>query len=74
VPQLGSWRFTLSYPVINNARNVIFLVAGDDKAARVKDVFENDADLPAKLVQPVDGKLTWFLDEASASDLTDVNI
>jgi 6-phosphogluconolactonase len=74
VPQLGSWRFTLSYPVINNARNVMFLVAGEDKASSVNDVFEMDVDLPAKLVQPVNGKLTWFLDEASAGDLTDVNI
>jgi 6-phosphogluconolactonase/glucosamine-6-phosphate isomerase/deaminase len=52
----------------------MFLVAGEDKASSVNDVFEMDVDLPAKLVQPVNGKLTWFLDEASAGDLTDVNI
>jgi 6-phosphogluconolactonase len=74
VPQLGSWRFTLSYPVINNSRNVLFLVAGEDKAEMVKEVIEGDADLPARSVRPVSGKLTWFLDRASASDLADVNI
>jgi len=74
VPQLGSWRFTLSYTVINNSRNVLFLVAGEDKAEMVKEVIEGDADLPARSVRPVSGKLTWFLDRASASDLADVNI
>ncbi|MDI1240405.1 MAG: 6-phosphogluconolactonase [bacterium] len=74
VPQLGSWRFTLTYPVINNARNVMFLVAGKDKAEIVREVLEGDEDLPAKLVQPTTGKLAWYLDRASARDLEHANI
>lgn len=74
VPQLGSWRFTLTFPVINNARNVMFLVVGADKAETVKNVVENDAGLPAGLVLPHDGKLTWYLDRASARDLKHANI
>jgi len=74
VPQLGTWRFTLSYPVINNARNVLFLVAGEGKAAIVSEVLEGEADLPARSVHPVSGKLMWLLDQASASDLDNSNI
>lgn len=74
VPQLGSWRFTLTYPVINNARNVMFLVAGEDKAERLKEVLEGDTDLPAKIVKPTDGNLTWYLDHSSARDLKHPNI
>lgn len=74
VPQLGSWRFTLTYPVINNARNVMFLVAGEDKAERLKEVLEGDTDLPAKIVKPTDGNLTWYLDQSSARDLKHPNI
>jgi len=74
VPQLGSWRFTLTYRVINNARNVIFLAAGEDKAERLKEVFEGDTDLPAKAVRPTDGNLAWYLDRSSARDLNHANI
>lgn len=74
VPQLGSWRFTLTYPAINNARNVMFLVAGEDKAETVKEVVRGDLDLPAKLVQPTAGELSWYLDHSSARDLNGANI
>jgi 6-phosphogluconolactonase len=74
VPQLGSWRFTLTYPVINNARNVIFLTAGENKAERIKEVIEGDTELPAKLVLPRNGQLSWYLDRSAARDLENLNI
>ena len=74
VPQLGSWRFTLTYPVINNARNVIFLVAGEDKAEKIKEVIGGEMNLPARLVRPHNGDLTWYLDRSSARDLERTNI
>ena len=77
VPHLGSWRFTLTYPVINNARNVMFLVAGEDKAETLKKVIEGDArstEFPSQAVQPTSGNLTWFVDQAAATRLSDVNI
>ncbi|MEQ1764438.1 MAG: 6-phosphogluconolactonase [Pyrinomonadaceae bacterium] len=77
VPQLGTWRFTLTYPVINNARNVMFLVAGDDKAETLKKVIEGESqplELPSQEIDPGSGKLMWFVDRAAASQLTDVNI
>lgn len=73
VPQLDTWRYTLTFPVINNARNIMFLVAGGDKSSAVKSVIEGDAtpvELPAQSVDPVDGELFWFLDEAAAAELS----
>lgn len=73
VPQLDTWRYTLTFPVINNARNIMFLVAGGDKSSTVKSVIEGDAipmELPAQSVDPVDGELFWFLDEAAAAELS----
>jgi 6-phosphogluconolactonase len=52
---------------------VAFLVSGTDKAPVLKAVLEEKApgeQYPAKLVQPTDGKLIWFLDRAAASGLS----
>jgi 6-phosphogluconolactonase len=69
----GSPRVTVTYPVINAARRVWFLVAGADKAGMVAEVLEGlqvpDA-VPAQGVRPVHGKLTWLLDEAAAAELS----
>jgi 6-phosphogluconolactonase len=65
-------RVTMTAPVINRARSVLFLVAGAEKAGVVKAVIRDEADpqdLPARIVQPVDGDLRWYLDESAAADL-----
>jgi 6-phosphogluconolactonase len=69
VPQLGSWRFTLTYPVINNSRNVIFLVSGENKAEVLHEVLDGAPrmiELPAQGVKPTSGDLNWFVDRAAA--------
>jgi len=69
VPRLNTTRITLTVPVINAARAVIFLVAGEDKAEALKETLEGDADpraYPAKLVQPPGGP-QWLLDRSAAS-------
>jgi 6-phosphogluconolactonase len=71
VPKLDTIRITLTVPVINAARSVIFLVAGDDKAEALKEILEGDADprkYPARLVQPPGGP-NWMLDRAAAGSL-----
>jgi 6-phosphogluconolactonase len=72
VPQKDSWRITLTSPVINQARNVIFLIQGADKAAVLKRVllgpYEPET-LPSQLIQPATGKITILLDEAAAAEL-----
>lgn len=72
VPKLASERMTLTLPVINNARNVLFLVSGEDKAAALRDVLHGErrpSTYPAQAVDPSTGTLTFLVDEAAASRL-----
>lgn len=68
VEKLGTVRLTLTVPVINAARAVNFLVAGEDKAEALKMILEGDADpreYPARFVRSA-GEATWMLDVAAA--------
>ena len=63
-------RITMTAPLINLARNIAFLVYGQDKAEAVKHVLEGEFDpekYPAQLINPLKGELHWFLDEAAKS-------
>lgn len=69
VPQQDTVRVTLTFPVLNASRNVCFLVAGEDKAEALRDVFNDVCDgkrPPAANVQPTDGTLRWLVDGAAA--------
>ena len=68
----GPDRVTLTLPVLNNARQVLFLVAGKKKAGVVHEIVEdgNPKRYPAGLVEPVQGCLTWMLDRQAAQLLT----
>ncbi|UCD89538.1 MAG: 6-phosphogluconolactonase [Desulfobacterales bacterium] len=62
------YRLTLTYFVLNNARRILFLVSGKNKAKIVKTVFENRQTLlPASRIQPLNGDITWLLDRDAAS-------
>ena len=70
VAKFNTYRLTFTFPVLNQARCVMFLVAGQDKAAALEEVLENPATpLPAQLVQPSDGELLWMVDRAAAGQL-----
>jgi len=72
VPQKETWRITLTWPVINWAREVAFLIEGAAKAAAVRDVFLGAYDpeeKPAQLVRPASGRLDLLLDASAASML-----
>jgi 6-phosphogluconolactonase len=64
-------RVTLTLPVVNAARDVVFLVSGEDKAEAVARAFDGPADpgAPASLVRPAPGTLTLLLDPGAANDL-----
>jgi 6-phosphogluconolactonase len=66
-------RVSLTLPVLCGARQIVFLVAGEDKAEAVERSFgpgaEPSADVPASLVRPREGELIVLLDEAAASRL-----
>jgi 6-phosphogluconolactonase len=61
VPKFDSWRVTYSYPLINAARHVCFLVEGADKEPIVNQILAGSREYPAAHVAPPDGRLTWFL-------------
>lgn len=69
VTKMDSWRITFTYPLINAARCIAFLVQGQEKAERVRQVLSGQDDLPASHVRPENGRLVWLLDAAAASDL-----
>ena len=69
-------RVTVTFPVLNAAHAVLFLVSGEKKASPVRDILEGGATRevhPAAGVQPVNGTLTWLLDTAAARLLTRKN-
>ena len=72
-PGLAPWipRVTLTVPVINAAREVVFLVAGAEKAAAVERAFAGKPDrgAPASLIAPASGAMTVLLDPAAAGRL-----
>jgi 6-phosphogluconolactonase len=73
VEKLKTSRLSLTLSILNAARYAAFLVSGTDKAPALKSVLEGNVpgeQYPAKLVQPADGKLIWFLDRAAASGLS----
>jgi 6-phosphogluconolactonase len=64
-------RITFTYPFINAARNVIFLVAGANKRPALAQIFAPVADdftYPSRLIKP-QGKLYWLLDAAAGLEL-----
>ncbi|HEX4006716.1 MAG TPA: 6-phosphogluconolactonase [Acidobacteriaceae bacterium] len=73
VPQQErSWRITLTWPVINAARDVFFLIDGAKKAEPVGRVLTGPYDaenLPSQLIQPRNGRLLFLLDRAAAAHL-----
>ena len=72
VPKPPPDRLTFTPPILNAAKNVLFLVTGADKAQVVHAVIEgpyNPDEYPAQIVRPPNGEVTWMLDTAAASQL-----
>lgn len=72
VPQKDTWRITLTWPVINQGREVVFAMDGGGKAEMLEKVFLGPRDpesLPSQLIRPTSGKLLLLLDETAAAKL-----
>jgi len=70
VPKTGASRITLTWPAINYARSVFFLVSGEEKAGVLKEILTGPFDperLPSQLIWPSSGILTLILDKAAAA-------
>ncbi len=68
IDKLKTDRITFTFPVINNAGEAMFLVAGASKAEIVKEVFITEGEkYPVQHVHPHQGRLLWIVDQAAAS-------
>lgn len=69
VPRLDSWRLSLTPPVLNAARHVLFLVTGSAKAATLARVIADGPrrHFPSSLVLPKDGEVEWHVDREAAA-------
>lgn len=64
-------RLTMTFPVLNNAMEILVLVSGEDKADTLKAVLEDKQNaLPAQRVRPTQGTLKWLMDRKAASGLS----
>jgi len=65
-------RITMTAPLINKARNILFLVTGEEKSHILKTVMTGSylpEQYPAQLIDPEQGEIQWFVDEKAASRL-----
>lgn len=59
-------RITITLPVINNSRNVMFIISGEGKGKIIRDIFEEKKAgriYPSSMINPHDGQLVWFIDK-----------
>jgi 6-phosphogluconolactonase len=68
--QSGQARITLTVPLFNHARRIMFLVTGKKKAQRLKEVLRpqpGSEQLPVQAITPIKGMLEWLVDAEAAS-------
>jgi len=63
VSKLNAWRLTFTFPLINHARHVCFLVNANKQAKLIDRVINGDRQFPASRVNPSPGELTWMIGE-----------
>lgn len=72
IAKLNAWRITLTFPLLNNAAHVLFLVSGSEKANILRAVLENDNvnQYPAQSIRPTSGRLLWLVDREAGASLS----
>ncbi|HUM13734.1 MAG TPA: 6-phosphogluconolactonase [Myxococcaceae bacterium] len=72
VEKFRTHRITLTFPVLNAAAEVLFLVTGEDKVWALREVLRGKApvvEIPARGIAPTSGRLTFLVDQAAAAGL-----
>jgi 6-phosphogluconolactonase len=68
VEKFKAFRITLTFPVLNHAAEVIFMVSGAGKAQILSEVLRPGArKYPIQNVQPENGQLLWLVDQDAGS-------
>jgi 6-phosphogluconolactonase len=76
VEKFHTHRITLTPPVFNAAKRVLFVVGGSDKDKAAEAVLEGPFQpkrYPAQIVNPVQGDVVWLLDREAASRLKETS-
>jgi 6-phosphogluconolactonase len=63
VPKFNAWRLTFTFPLINYAPNILFLVGASKNPELIERVLGGDRQLPAAQVDPIAGEVTWMIGE-----------
>jgi len=63
VPKLNAWRLTFTFPLINHARRILFLVGASKNPQLIERVLAGDRQFPAARVDPSAGEVTWMIGE-----------
>jgi 6-phosphogluconolactonase len=69
VEKLNTHRVSFTAPLINQAKNVVFITFGENKAEALQNVLSDRKDFtkyPSQLIKPTSGTLQWFIDKAAA--------
>jgi 6-phosphogluconolactonase len=62
---------TMTLPLLNQARYIVFLFTGREKSRTVQRVLEDSKiRLPAQKIRPPNGQATWLMDRGAAALLT----
>ncbi len=70
IPKGTHWRVTMTAMFINRSKHVVFVATGGGKALRLSEIINGPRDprrLPAQLIAPGEGTLTWLVDESAAA-------
>lgn len=65
VPKLNTWRLTMTLPLLDQSRHVLFLASGSKNRALLEEVIGGAREYPAARVVPVSGALTWIIGESA---------
>ena len=76
IRETEQFRISLTFPVINHARHILFLVSGGEKSKILQSIFEGPSPekiLPVQNVHPAHGTVHWLMDKSAASLLKHVD-
>jgi len=74
VKKFDAYRVTLTLPVINSARCIIFLITGEEKAKILQQVFNSNYETngyPVQLINSHYDEPLWFVDQSTAEYLSE---